>query len=240
MNKLGSGVRDNWDEKSLIIVFSPHPDDETLGVGGTIAKKISEGCEVLVVVMTDGRHAFSKIFGINSDPTPEEMKEMRKKEVENALEILGVPEKNLLFLNFEDGTLEHNEKLAEEKTATILARNSPTEVYFTYSKDSNIDHRAANRIVRSAITKVRLATTKYQYSILQSNSRVGPMIDSFMNFFKRNMVYVDTSKFIDLKKAALSEYKSQITIISSKQKNPALSPLTINMHLRSYEVFYKD
>lgn len=37
-----------------IIVFAPHPDHETLGCAGTIAKRLNEGYEVLLVVLTDG------------------------------------------------------------------------------------------------------------------------------------------------------------------------------------------
>ena len=46
----------------------------------TIAKRIREGYEVLIVVMTDGKYAFSKVLGINSDPSPEELKEIRRDE----------------------------------------------------------------------------------------------------------------------------------------------------------------
>ena len=53
-----------------VIIFSPHPDDETLGCGGTIAKKVKEGYQVKIVFMTDGRNAFSKILKINSCPSP--------------------------------------------------------------------------------------------------------------------------------------------------------------------------
>ena len=34
-----------------ILVVAPHPDDETLGVGGTIAKSIFEGSEVFVLTV---------------------------------------------------------------------------------------------------------------------------------------------------------------------------------------------
>ena len=227
-------------EKKVVIVFSPHPDDETLGVGGTIAKKISEGYEVLVVLMTDGKYAFSSIFGINSNPTPEELKEIRKKEVQNALKILGVLEKNILFLDFQDGDLEHNEISAEEKVAIILARNPPTEVYFTYSKDVNPDHRATNRIIKKALKKSGYTTQNYQYSIKQPFSRIGPIINSFANSFRHNIVHFDISLFVELKEQALNKFESQTTIISSKQTRPILSTARIKMHLQNQEIFYKD
>ena len=106
-------------ENNKIIVFGPHPDDETLGCGGVIAKKVSEGYNVLVVILTDGRNALSQIFGITSNPTPEELKEIRKKELVKATRILGVPDKNLMCLDFEDSTLEHN-KLQVEKSVQAI------------------------------------------------------------------------------------------------------------------------
>ena len=42
----------NIDEKARILIVSPHPDDETIGCGGILAKYGSQ-CDV--VVLTDGR-----------------------------------------------------------------------------------------------------------------------------------------------------------------------------------------
>ncbi|MEM2914808.1 MAG: PIG-L family deacetylase, partial [Candidatus Bathyarchaeia archaeon] len=60
-----------------VLIFAPHPDDETFGCGGTIAKRVSEGYEVFIIVMTDGRYAYLKLLGVESDPTPEELRETR-------------------------------------------------------------------------------------------------------------------------------------------------------------------
>ena len=225
-------------QRKSIIVFSPHPDDETLGVGGTILKKIEQGYEVIVVILTDGRHAFSRLFRINSHPTPEETIIIRKKEVESALNILGVQEKNIYFLDFEDGTLENNETIAEEKIIQILTGNIPMEAYLPYFKDENPDHRATNRIVQNAILKSGLAIETYQYSIVQYSANFGPLKDSFINFFIHNQFHSDISKFVTLKKVAIDKFNSQISIISTNQERPVLTPQTIDKHLRNYEVFY--
>jgi LmbE family N-acetylglucosaminyl deacetylase len=221
-----------------VIVFAPHPDDETLGCGGTIAKRISEGYEVSVVVMTDGRFAL-KSQGVLFDPSPEEMKSIRKSEVRNASKTLGVKEQNLLCMDFEDSSLEANKDSAEAKVLDILKEKHPVEVYFTYSKDANPDHRAANKIVQSAIAKSGIRMTKWEYSIIQPQARIGLLRDSFLNLFTHKMLRVDISRFLDLKKAAFAEHRSQGSIVSSKQKQTALSSFLINMHMKDYEVFYK-
>jgi LmbE family N-acetylglucosaminyl deacetylase len=221
-----------------VIVFAPHPDDETLGCGGTIAKRISEGYEVTVVVMTDGRFAL-KSEGVLSDPSPEEMKSIRKSEVQNASKTLGVKEQNLLCMDFEDSSLEANKDSAEAKVLDILEEKHPIEVYFTYSKDTNLDHRATNKIVHSAIAKLGVRVTKWEYSIVQPYAVIDSLKDSFLNLFTHNMLYVDISRFLDLKKAAFAEYRSQVSIISSKQKRTVIKSRLINMHMKNYEPFYK-
>ncbi len=224
--------------KKKVIVFAPHPDDETWGCGGTIAKKISEGYEVLVVVMTDGRYAFLHMLGIDSNPTPEELKEIRKEEVKRATKILGVPEENLVFLDFVDGTLENEEEEAEEKVTEILRKKGPVEVYLPYKKDCHPDHQAAYRIVTNSIRRLGISTVTYQYSILHKYARVGTIIDTLLNFFKRNVVHVDVSKFLPLKTAAAQEFKSELKTISPRQQNPITD--SVKKFVNGKEMFYID
>jgi LmbE family N-acetylglucosaminyl deacetylase len=230
----------NKGTKKKIIVFAPHPDDETIGCGGTIAKKIDDGYEVIVVVLTDGRNAFSTVLGIDINPTPEELKEIRKNEFIKATKILGVTENNLIFLNYKDGSLINNEMEVEEKIIEILKIFIPSEVYFTYEKDANQDHQATNIIIRNAIKKTDASICKYKYSINHTYSNIGPIIDSYLNIVKKNQIQVDISEYLDLKKAAINEYKSQITIISSIQKNTILSTQEMIRHLNEREVFYTE
>jgi len=225
-------------DKKSIVVFAPHPDDETFGCGGTIAKRLSEGYEILIVVLTDGRYAFSALFGIDSGPTPDELKEIRKAEVRRATEVLGVSDKQLLFLDYEDGTLDRNFNEVKGKIIEILAKNIPEEVYYTYVKDVHIDHRLANRIVRDSTRELGLDTKKYQYSIVRKYARVGPKIDRLFDLFRHNMTCVDISEFLSLKEKALKEFKSEVTTISRKQPRPIMED--IDMFLKGTETFFVD
>lgn len=225
-----------------LIVFSPHPDDETLGCGGTIAKKISENYEVTIVVMTDGRNVLSHVWGINSNPTPEELKSIRKEELIRAAAILGVPRKNLVFFDFEDRTLKEHEKEAEIKAKSTLEENPHAEIYFPCQKDYHTDHQATNRIVSHSAKHLNDSTLEYQYSVSQRLTRIGPKIagwsfqDRLCNLFEHNLVKIDVSEFLPLKKAAIEEFKSQLTILSDKQERPFLTK--IERYLRKKETFF--
>ena len=72
------------------LIFAPHPDDETFGMGGTILKMIENSQTINIVLMTDG----SKGGDVN----------IRKNEFLNATKKLGVDE--VYFLNEIDGELE--------------------------------------------------------------------------------------------------------------------------------------
>src|SRR5512144_2358252 len=66
-----------------ILVMAPHADDETLGVGGTIARRAAEGHEVHVAVVTDhGREPHP--------PGPRSMWDRIRAEARRAIEVLGV------------------------------------------------------------------------------------------------------------------------------------------------------
>jgi LmbE family N-acetylglucosaminyl deacetylase len=176
------------------VIFSPHPDDETLACGGTIAKRTYEGNEVFIVVMTDGRHAFSKLLNITTDPSPDELKQMRRQELINALRILGVPKANLFFLDFEDGALKENLRAAEERVTLILKATLPAEVYLPHSQDDHQDHRATNRIVRNSIARTGLKARRFQFSVYRKKLRLKRAMDTFVNVFKHNIVRVDVKK----------------------------------------------
>jgi LmbE family N-acetylglucosaminyl deacetylase len=227
--------------KKRIVVFAPHPDDETLGCGGTIVKRLAEGYEVIVVVLTDGRYSFKVVLGIDSDPTPEELKEIRKDETVRATAILGVPRNNLLFIDFEDDTLAKRQNELEQKITDILKQYAPEEVYFTYGKDYNYDHQATSRAVKNCVQRLTSQPVMYQYSIARPGTcgiygRIRPVIDAFKSLFKKTTVDVDVKAFLSVKEKALREFKSEITMLSSRQTRPITTDVT--HFLKNKETFF--
>lgn len=218
-------------ENKRIIVFSPHSDDETLGCGGTIVKKLDEGYEVFVVVMTDGQHSHDHAFGI-IDPSPATIKKIRKEEFKEAMKTLGVKEANIVLLDFEDGKLTKNFTEAEENIKSILSKILPAGVYVTCRDDGKEDHECAFEIVSAGLKQVGISATIYEYPIWSRKRDVTQYND------KRIFVQ-DITDQVTRKKAAINKYKSQITVYSEKQRDPVLQESFVNMFLEK-EVFFRS
>ena len=82
-----------------LLAFHAHPDDETIAMGGTMAKYTAAGIPVVVVTATDG--ALGEVHNYD-DPEPirERLGEVRAEEIRAALDILGVKDQE--FLGYRD------------------------------------------------------------------------------------------------------------------------------------------
>jgi LmbE family N-acetylglucosaminyl deacetylase len=214
--------------KETIIVFAPHPDDETLACGGTIALNEKRGNQVYVVFMTDGRNSHSHTFGIMENPSPADMKRIRRKEAKAVMRKLGVDENNIFFLNYEDGTLGENIDTAVKKLKILIQKIKPASVYCPSLKDHHKDHKATNSIVEKAIQPLSIQIKMFQYIIWKSG---------VISRKQSHLLSTDISKVLTQKKLALEQYKSQTTIISPLQKRPVLVNRFINRFLIPTEEF---
>jgi|Deesub1362A_J573_1020465.scaffolds.fasta_scaffold06448_2 LmbE family N-acetylglucosaminyl deacetylase len=230
--------------RKRVIVFAPHPDDETLGCGGTIAKKVKQGYDVFVIYMTDGRYALKEI-GITSSPNPFEMKEKRKKDAIKAAKILGLREENMFFLEIKDKTLKKKQDV-QNKITRILMDIKPVEIYFPQKKEYNIDHQMTNLIVKAALKESKINAIGYQYAIAWAfpfyllthvlNERSFDLL--VCGLLKYKLIHTDISKFLPTKIMALAAYKSQLTLLSPEQSRPVLKPSFILRFLKNEEKFF--
>ncbi|TMA61388.1 MAG: PIG-L family deacetylase, partial [Deltaproteobacteria bacterium] len=92
------------------MVFSPHPDDETLGAGGLIQRVLRVGGAVKVVFVRsgDGYPEGVEMEEHISHPTAQDYREygeQRQDEAQQVLATLGLKEQDIIFLSFPDGGL---------------------------------------------------------------------------------------------------------------------------------------
>jgi len=106
------------------LVLAPHPDDETIGCGATIARKVAHGTPVQVVVATDGDHPG------------------RRDECAEACRRLGLDAGALHLLGLPDGALAGHRVELDAALQEATARFRPDEVIAPFAVDAHPDHRA--------------------------------------------------------------------------------------------------
>jgi LmbE family N-acetylglucosaminyl deacetylase len=115
-----------------ILIFSVHPDDETLGCGGTILKHAAEGCELYWLIVT-----------VPHEPQwSAEVGARKAKEIERVANAYGV--KKTYKLGFPTAKLEtvpQGELM--DAIRNVIAEVKPQIVYMIHAGDVHTDHHAA-------------------------------------------------------------------------------------------------
>ena len=195
-----------------ILVVCAHPDDETIGMGGTL-KKLSKKHNVSVLFVSEGITARRK-SGYSTIPqydvSHEEMKKMkkeilvRKSHAKKALSILGV--KKMRFLDLPNQELDQIPLLKITKEIESEISSTKANVIFTHHfNDLNLDHRI---VYEAAITASRpipgsTVTSIVSFEIPASTDWKKPYQ------FNPNL-YIDISKELQYKTKALEAYHYEI------------------------------
>jgi len=124
------------------LVFAPHADDETFGMGGSLLKAKKEDVETHLVVLTDGAFGGER----------EDLVKVREEEVNRAAQLLGI--KSLHCWSEPDRGLDHDESLVGKITDTIRSL-APAAVFFPGPFEIHPDHRATAFLVWSALQQLR-------------------------------------------------------------------------------------
>lgn len=127
-----------------------HPDDESLAIGGTLAKYAASGVETYLVMATRGERGWRGASA--DDPGPQALGRVREAELRAAAQALGIQE--LVFLDYQDGELDrvdHHEAIV--KIVTHLRRVRP-DVVVTFDPNGmygHPDHVAISQLTTTAV-----------------------------------------------------------------------------------------
>ena len=123
-----------------ILVVGAHPDDETLGLGGTLALNAKKGNEICVLIFTDGESARGNKSKIK----------LRQNQAKKACSVLGI--KQVKFLDYEDEKLDLV-ALAEmaKHIEKVIKDWNPSIIFTHYWDDINQDHRQVFEATRIAV-----------------------------------------------------------------------------------------
>lgn len=192
-----------------ILVVGPHPDDQEIGMGGTIARLADQGHDVLLLDMTDGC------------PTPVGDRATRLREADEAAAILRGPGRLArVLLDLPNRVLVHGVE-NRHRVAGVIRSHQSQVVFLPYPEDAHPDHLATTRIVEDARFDAKL--TKVDMP-LPPGRPPGPPI------YPRRLIYyycshlrivpqpsfiMDTSETASRKARAVQAYRSQF------EQNPA-------------------
>jgi LmbE family N-acetylglucosaminyl deacetylase len=239
------GLEDQLDRPALVL--APHPDDETLACGGLIARKRAARADVWIVILTDGRHSHSRLLD------GEQLARLRRQEALAAAKRLGVRKSRVLFLGHEDGRLEAVEESVRGEVLAILGAVETADIFFPCREESPADHAATHRIVRYAAQRLEGDRRYFEYPVwfwnqwpftplqaprrLALPARIGRTLLSNLRLLGRFRHAIPIREQLDLKSAALAEYRTQTTRYRPDCEWPILQDVAGGEFL---ECFFQD
>jgi LmbE family N-acetylglucosaminyl deacetylase len=199
-----------------LMVLAPHPDDESIGCGGLIAKWLADGREALVVFLTNGAMGSPEARCAGSEgerqrEVQSRLVDLRRTEALQAMQALGGAQS--IFLDFPDGEVPKFLDGLAEKLAGIINSFRPDVIALPFVLDRHPDHRATTPMLLRAMSLTNglspaIAFLAYEvWSPLQAN------------------VVVNISAEAETKAAAIRAYASQIA-----QRDYTDSALALNRY----------
>jgi bacillithiol biosynthesis deacetylase BshB1 len=185
-----------------ILVVGPHPDDQELGMGGTIIRLAQQGHNVLLLDMTNG------------EPTPHGSPEQREKEWTEAARLMNVKRRLIGLTNREvQHTLE-----ARYLVAGAIREHQASIIFLPFEEDAHPDHKATTRIVEDA---------RFDAKLTQTDLPGQPIYPKWMIYYYCTHLRwainpnfcIDITDQIEQKQQAIKAYESQFV---TPEKNRAV------------------
>lgn len=194
------------------IVIAPHPDDEVLGVGGTLLRRKAEGAKVAWLIVT--------AISVQSGWSEEKVKQ-RADEIKRITELFGFDE--VFTLNFSTTQLDRVPMSdLVDGISEVFRSFKPEEVFVPHPSDVHTDHRVVFDAAASCTKWFRCPSVKrvLAYETL-SETDFGLCTDKG---FRPN-VFVDVEPFLDGKLRAMDIYASELGAFPFPRSHEAIRAL---------------
>jgi LmbE family N-acetylglucosaminyl deacetylase len=194
------------------IVIAPHPDDEVLGVGGTLLRRKKEGSTTAWIIVTS--------ISIESGWTKEKVTK-RAEEIRQISELFSFDE--VYELNFPTTQLDQiSMSDLVNKISEIFSTYQPEEVYVPHPSDVHTDHKIVFDAVASCTKWFRYPSIKrvLAYETLSET-------DFSLNLDKKfnPNVFVDIESFLEKKLKAMTIYSSEMSEFPFPRSHDAIQAL---------------
>jgi LmbE family N-acetylglucosaminyl deacetylase len=212
-----------------ILILAAHPDDEVLGMGGTIKKFTKQKNNVKIVIFATGitarrstNYKNSSNYKIDYNISQKMKKQIvsLQKDAKNAAKIMGVTD--IEFLDFPDNEMDLVSNLEITKEIEkIIKKFKPDQVFTHTNSDVNVDHRALYNATLTATRPKKDSKIKkvFTFETPSSTEWFFPMQ------FSPN-VFVDITNEIKIKIQALSKYKTELENFPHPRSKDAIDSIS--------------
>lgn len=183
-----------------VLVIAVHPDDETLGCGGTLLRHKNQGDEIYWLIVTN----ISIDHGFD-----EEWVDRRQKEINKVSDLFGFTKTfNLNFPTTKLDALSHGDLV--NAFSGIFLEVKPEVIYFPNRSDIHSDHRIVFQAAYSCTKTFRYPFVKRVLMMeTLSETEFAPALPE--NAFNPN-VFVDISEFLESKITIMEVFASEMMI----------------------------
>lgn len=236
------------EQPKLIVVFSPHPDDEVIACAGSIVKEVSAGSRVKVVFATDGAMSHAAVLGIDSDPSPAELAVIRQEEAKAAGRVMGVKAEDILFLGFRDTLLAKSRAEFRAAVTAFLADHPDVdEIYLPHEvRELNADHRVTGEEVVRVLKELDQAPRLFRYVVWDEQTEAEFVFANREPTTQapaagEQLISVDIAAQLPRKLEALQQHRTQVTLYSPAQTRPVVPEAFVTrVCTRDVEQFWID
>src|SRR5271169_6163162 len=207
-------------EKKTILLFTPHPDDDTFCCAGTLALLARHQNNIHIFIYTnDDKGSY------DPDMTGERLATIRKMEEENSCKVLGIPKQNIHWLQFHDGMLEYANPLDLVEQVTKIIRTYRPDVVLTidpgseYVRWHKTDHRMA---ANNTIDAIRASEFHLYFPNQLLHDGLKPWLVPVEAYFyvtpQDANYWVNIDDLVDLKLSAAAAHVSQFSPAMEKYR----------------------
>lgn len=188
---------------SVILVVAAHPDDEILGVGGTIARRVRQGDTAFALILGEGQTSRGEKRDLVDKETIREL----HRDSESASKIIGY--KNIYFSDLPDNRFDSVDLLDIIKQVEKYVNEiQPDIIYTHHAHDLNIDHRRTCEAVLTATRPIAGNPIKEIYEFETVSSTEWNFGNKEGCFFPN--VFIDVENVFHIKCDAMRQYKSEL------------------------------
>jgi len=181
--------------KNNVLVISPHPDDETLGAGGSLLRHKDEGDRIFWLNITDMKEE----YGYKTEEV-----QRRQKEIEDVIKVYGFEE--FFNLKMKPKSLSSLDiPVLIESISLIINKIKPNILYIPFYGDSHSDHRIVFESLQPVFKSFRYSYIK---KVLMMEI-ISETDHQFVRPFQPN-IFIDISEYIDKKLSIMQIYKTEV------------------------------